>query len=137
MREAISNAIYTKLNTISGLTGKVYKYNKGGFTDYPVAVILGSEAEKERESSVTILKTYKFKVQVLQEVQEEARGKEDAEMLLLKLADEIDTAFDNDDTLSGAVDDANVSSIFIWSDRELQMRVLELSIECKKLIQLT
>ncbi len=135
MRAEIITAIYNKLETILG-TGKVFKYNKGHFDNYPVAVILGSESQKERESVKTINKTYKFKVQVLQEVNENARGQSAGENILIDLADTIDTAFDNDDTLGGVVDDVNVSSSFIWEDRELLMRVLEMTIECKKLRQL-
>ncbi len=135
MRSEIITAIYNKLETILGV-GKVFKYNKGHFDSYPVAVILGSESQKERESVKTINKTYKFKVQILQEVNEKARGQSAGENLLVDLADTIDTAFDNDDTLGGVVDDVNVGSVFIWEDRELLMRVLDLTIECKKLKQI-
>lgn len=137
MRETILNAIYNKLNGISDLTGKVYKYNKGSFDKYPVAVILGSENEKQRESVKTINKVYRFRVQILQEVNESARGQEDGESLLIRLSDNIDNAFDEDDTLGGVCDDVGVNSVFIWEDRELLMRVCELIIECKKLKQLT
>jgi len=136
MRNDLIIAIYNKLDSIDGIK-EVYKYNKGHFTKYPVAVILGSENEKVRESVKTIMKTYKFKVQILQEVNEEARGQESGESLLVGLADTIDNAFDEDDTLGGVCDDVNVSSAFIWEDRELLMRVCELTIECRKLKQLT
>lgn len=136
MRNDLITAIYNKLNSIEGIQ-EVYKYNKGHFTKYPVAVILGSENEKERESVATIMKTYKFKVQILQEVNEENRGQEAGENLLVSLADTIDNAFDSDDTLGGACDDVNVSSSFIWEDRELLMRICELTISCRKLKQLT
>lgn len=136
MREAINTAIYNKLNSIEGIK-EVYKYNKGHFTKYPVAVILGSESEKEFESVKTIMKTYRFTVQVLQEINEEARGMSAGEEILIKLSDTIENAFDEDDELGGVVDDVNVSGAFIYEDREVQQRVLELTIECKKLKQLT
>ncbi len=137
MRAEIITAIYNKLNGISELTGKVYKFNKSQFDAYPVAVILGSENEKQRESVKTLLKTYRFKVQVLQEVNEEARGQEDGETLLVRLSDIIDNLFDDDDTLGGVCDDVSVTSTFIWEDRELMMRGLDLQIVCRKLKQLT
>jgi len=137
MRSEIINAIYNKLNSITELTGFVYKYNKSGFDHFPVAVILGSENQKERESTATIMKTYKFKVQVLQEVNEETRGTEDGETLLVRLCDNIDNLFDEDDTLGGVCDDVALSSAFIWEDRELLMRGLDLEITCRKLKQLT
>lgn len=136
MRSELITAIYTKLKAIDGIK-EVYKYNKGHFEKFPVAVILGSESEKVRESSNTIMKTYRFRVQVLQEVNEEARGQEDGENILVNLSDTIDNAFDEDDTLGCVCDDVNVSSAFIWEDRELLMRVLELTIEIKQLKQLT
>lgn len=135
MRSQILDAIYDKLSGIDGIA-KVYKYNKGQFDEYPVAVILGTENEKERMSVKTIFKNYKFKVQIIQEVNEESRGQEAGENLLNDLSDRIDEAFDNDDTLGGVCDDVLVSSSFIWEDRELLMRVLEMEIICKKLIQI-
>lgn len=135
MRATIIQAIYDKLNAIDGIE-EVFKYNKGHFTKYPVAVILGSENTKERESTASIMKNYKFKVQILQEVNEKARGQEAGEEILVNLSDVIDTAFDNDDTLGGVVDDVNIGSVFIYEDRELLMRVLELSIECRQLVQI-
>ena len=135
MRSQILDAIYDKLSGIDGIA-KVYKYNKGQFDEYPVAVILGTENEKERMSVKTIFKNYKFKVQIIQEVNEESRGQEAGENLLNDLSDRIDETFDNDDTLGGVCDDVLVSSSFIWEDRELLMRVLEMEIICKKLIQI-
>ena len=137
MRAQIIDAIYTKLNAVSELTGRVYKFNKSKFDGYPVAVILGSENEKARESTATIMKTYKFKVQVLQEVNEATRGTEAGETLLVNLCDKIDDLFDDDDTLGGVCDDVNIASAFIWEDRELLMRGLDLQITCRKLKQLT
>jgi hypothetical protein len=136
MRKELIDAIYDKLSGISGIE-EVYKYNKGSFDKFPVAVILGSENEKERESGKTIMKTYKVKVQVLQEVNEAMRGQQGGEDLLINLADTIDNAFDEDDTLGCVCDDVSVSSSFVWEDRELLMRVLEMTIECKKLKQLS
>jgi len=136
MRSQILDTIYNKLSQINGIA-EVYKYNKGQFNKYPVAVILGTENEKERMSVKTIFKHYKFKVQIIQEVNEQAKGQEDGEDLLNNLSDQIDEAFDSDDTLGGICDDVTVSSSFIWEDRELLMRVLEMEIICKKLIQIT
>lgn len=137
MRKELTQAIYNKLNAIEGLVGNVYKFNKGSFDKYPVAVILGAEQEQERESVKSINKTYKFKVRLLQEVNEEARGQEDGEELMIDLADLIDNAFDNDDTLGGICDDVNVNSAFMWEDRELLMRGVDLQISCKKLKQIS
>lgn len=137
MRKEITQAIYDKLNAVTELTGKVYKYNKGKFDGYPVAVILGSENSKVRESTATVLKTYKFKVRLMQEVEEEARGIEDGEDLLVDLIDKIDNLFDSDDTLSGLCDDVEVASAFGWEDREIFMRVVDIEINCRKLKQLT
>lgn len=136
MRSQILDAIYNKLDAIDDIA-RVYKYNQGEFDEYPVAVILGTENVKERMSVKTILKHYKFKVQVIQEVNEAARGQEAGENLLNSISDRIDEAFDNDDTLGGVCDDVLVASSFIWEDRELLMRVLEMEIICKKLIQIT
>ena len=137
MRSEIINAIYDKLNSIEELTGFVYKYSKSGFDHYPVAVIIGSENQKTRESNATIMKNYKFKVQILQEVNEASRGTEAGETLLLRLCDIIDNMFDEDDDLGGVCDDVNLASTFIWEDRELLMRGLDLEINCRKLKQLT
>jgi len=137
MRALIIDAIYNKLNGIADLTGKVYKYNKGHFVKYPVAIILGSENEKDQESVKTVKKTYKFKVQILQEVNEQARGTEAGEELLIRLVDIIDNLFDDDDTLGGVCDDVSLASAFIWEDRELLMRGVDLQINCWKLKQLT
>ncbi|MDA3839903.1 MAG: hypothetical protein PF572_02335 [Patescibacteria group bacterium] len=136
MRNNILNAIYNKLSSIEDLK-EVYKYNKGHFTKYPVAIILGSENEKVRESVKTIKKIYKFKLQILQEINENTRGQEDGENLLINLSEIIDDMFDHDDTLGGACDDVQVASSFTWEDRELLMRVLEMEIICIKLKQLT
>lgn len=135
MRSEILDAIYNKLNDIDDIA-EVFKYNKGQFDNYPVAVILGTENEKERMSVKTIFKNYRFKVRIIQEINEEARGQEEGENLLNSLSDQIDVAFDNDDTLGGVCDDCLVTSSFIWEDRELLMRVLEMEIICKKLIQI-
>lgn len=137
MRSQITTAIYNKLNGITGLAGNVYKFNKGSFDKYPVAVILGSDCEREKESVKTIIKTYKFKVKVLQEINEEARGQEDGEALLISLADLIDDAFENDDTLGGICDDVSLTSAFMWEDRELLMRGVDLQIVCRKLKQIS
>lgn len=137
MRKEITTAIYNKLNAIEGLVGNVFKFNKGQFDKYPVAVILGSEHTKERESTATLIKNYVFKVRVLQEINSEARGAEAGEELMIDLVDLIDNAFDSDDTLGGLCDDVAVSSAFMWEDRELMMRGIDLQITCKKLKQLT
>lgn len=135
MRDSIITAIYNKLDDINEIK-EVFKYNKGHFTKFPVAVILGSENEKTRESTATILKTYKFKIQILQQVNEAVLGQEDSEDLLVSLADILDNVFDLDDTLGGVCDDVNIGSSFIWEDRELLMRVLEVTVNCTKLKQL-
>jgi hypothetical protein len=135
MRSSLLNAIYNKLNAIQEIK-EVYKYNKGYFNKFPVAVILGSENEKVRESVKTIKKSYKFKIQILQEVNENSRGQSDGENVLINLSDLIDDLFDNDDTLGGICDDVRVASSFTWEDRELLMRVLEMEIICTKLKQL-
>jgi hypothetical protein len=114
----------------------VFKYNKGHFTKYPVAVILGSDNSKARESVKTIKKTYKFKVQIFQEINQEARGQEAGEDVIITIGDRIDDAFDSDDTLGGVCDDVSVISSYAWDDRELLMRVLQLEIVCTKLKQL-
>jgi len=125
-----------KLYNIDGIE-EVFKYNKGHFTKYPVAVILGSENSKVRESAKTIKKTYKFKVQIFQEINEEARGQEEGEDTLIAIGDTVDDEFDRDDTLGGVCDDVAVTSSFAWEDRELLMRVLQLEVVCTKLKQLT
>jgi len=137
MRNQLTTAIYNKLNSITGLVGNVYKFNKGGFDKYPVAVILGSDCDREKDSVKTIKKTYKFKVKILQEVNEEARGQEAGESLLINLADLIDDAFENDDTLGGICDDVSLTSVFMWEDRELLMRGVDLQIDCRKLKQIS
>lgn len=136
MRSEILNAIFNKLYNIDGIE-EVFKYNKGHFTKFPVAVILGSENSKKRESVKTIKKTYRFKVQIIQEVNEHARGQRDGEDLLISIGDQIDNEFDNDDTLGGVCDDVSVASSFAWEDRELLMRILQMEIVCVKLKQLT
>lgn len=136
MRTQILNAIYTKLYNIDGIE-EVFKYNKGHFNKFPSAVILGSENYKVRESVKTIKKTYKFKVQILQEVNEDGRGQKDGEDILISIGDQIDDEFDRDDTLGGVCDDVAVTSSFAWEDRELLMRILQLEIVCTKLKQLT
>ena len=136
MRTQILNAIFDKLSNIEGIE-EVFKFNKGHFTKYPVAVILGSENSKVRESGKTIKKTYKFKVQIFQEINEEARGQEDGEDALIAIGDTVDDEFDRDDTLGGVCDDVAVTGSFAWEDRELLMRVLQLEVVCTKLKQLT
>ena len=135
MRSEILNAIFTKLYNIDGIE-EVFKYNKGHFNKFPVAVILGSDNSKQRESIKTIKKTYKFKVQIFQEVNENARGQKDGEDVLIYIGDQIDNEFDQDDTLGGVCDDVTITSSYTWEDRELLMRILQIEIVCTKLKQL-
>lgn len=135
MRSEILNALYTKLYNMEGIEA-VFKYNKGHFTKFPTAVILGSDNTKQRESIKTIKKTYKFKVQIFQEINQDARGQESGEDVIIAIGDRIDDMFDEDDTLGGICDDVSVVSSYAWDDRELLMRVLQLEVVCTKLKQL-
>lgn len=135
MRSEILNALYAKLYNMEGIEA-VFKYNKGHFTKFPTAVILGSDNTKQRESIKTIKKTYKFKVQIFQEINQEARGQESGEDVIIAIGDRIDDMFDEDDTLGGICDDVSVVSSYAWDDRELLMRVLQLEVVCTKLKQL-
>ena len=135
MRSEILNALYAKFYNMEGIEA-VFKYNKGHFTKFPTAVILGSDNTKQRESIKTIKKTYKFKVQIFQEINQEARGQESGEDVIIAIGDRIDDMFDEDDTLGGICDDVSVVSSYAWDDRELLMRVLQLEVVCTKLKQL-
>ncbi|MCX6795806.1 MAG: hypothetical protein NT165_03745 [Candidatus Falkowbacteria bacterium] len=135
MRSEILNALYVKLSNMEGIEA-VFKYNKGHFTKFPTAVILGSDNTKQRESIKTVKKTYKFKVQIFQEINQEARGQESGEDVVIAIGDRIDDMFDEDDTLGGVCDDVSVISSYAWDDRELLMRVLQLEVVCTKLKQL-
>lgn len=134
MRTEILNALFAKLSSIESIK-EVYKFTAGNFTNYPVALIVGSENVSERESTNHIKKTYTFKVRILQEVNEEARGKEDGEDIINQVFDDIDDAIDTDDTLGGSCDDVNIRSVFAWEDRELLMRAVDIDITCVKLKQ--
>ena len=136
MRSSILVALKAKLVGITGIKS-VYDYEVGKIENYPVALILGSSNESERESVKSIRKTYIFKVRILQETNKEAMGREQAESNLNEIFDTIENALDNDDTLGGACHDVNINSVFSWEDRELMMRAIDIDIACFELRQLT
>lgn len=99
----ISSVIETKLNGIGGLKA-VYDYHPSSPTVFPYAVVtwngypsarFGDTQRNEREVA--------FVIALYQERTETGFGNEKSERIIMEVADEITTAFDNDTTLSGTV----------------------------------
>ncbi len=135
MKLSIKNAIISKLEEIESIA-EVKGYH-GQIEKYPTAVVAGVSKSQEREGIHTIYKTYKYRLKVYQEIKSNLRDIEANTDLLETIAEEIDNAFDEDDTLGGAVDDVQLTMTETYEDREVLMVVMECEVECKKLKQLT
>ena len=135
MNLAIKQAIVAKLETIDSLAE--VKGHAGQIDNYPSAEIVGVAKSQEREGLQTIYKTYKYTLRVSQEISSDLRDIEENTDLLETIAEQIDNAFDSDDTLGGAVDDIQLTMTETIEQRELLMVVVECEIEAKKLKQLT
>lgn len=127
----LSQAIATKLNSVSGLNG-VYAYEPATPTDgkYPFATITPSGFQAEFGDTIRNIRNYSYSIRLYQE--RKNFGNEKAERVMREIVDEIVTAFDADTTLSGMCKMVRpLSGDFEYIDREIgDTRFADITVEC-------
>lgn len=133
----IINQIYDLLSAVENIQS-VYKYNKPNLGGFPVALIIGADIEKEDVSVKSVLKKYRIKIKICQEITDDNRGHEEGDKLLVDLSGEIEDIFDNNFTINNTVDNSNIRNIsFDYAEEGVIMRVLNIDLECIKLKKLS
>lgn len=101
-RAAISDAIKTKLLTVSSLHSRVYDHNPTEFIGFPSAVVRSAGHDEEIADNATDLRIYDFDIVVYVERNKENFGTEKTERIRREVEDDIFAAFDTYQTLGGA-----------------------------------
>lgn len=104
--EGIRDLIIAKLEALEIASEPIFgtvRFFAGDIKDYPAAIVtpLGWDATVLDTHSNE--RTFRFKVEMIQEISEAGTGKEDANEKLTKVADIVTTAFDQDKDLGGEV----------------------------------
>lgn len=127
----IKNKIIEKLKTLSNVK-YVHSYEKADLKGFPAVVVLGFSVEDILEDTKTNLRTYTFKIRCFQELA--YLDSEKAEEVMDNLIDQIMNLFAQDFTLGGTCEGCWVKGGLGWVDRDLEMRVYDLEIIARKLI---
>lgn len=136
MYSSIKTAIKAKLEAMTGIKN-VYGYEKGDLNGYPSAVVLLEGITADYETNQEDSRKYTFKVKIYQEMSDDGVGAEEAESRLEALLDEVLEDFEDDWTLSGLCYKVNISGISGWSDRGTPTRVLEFTLDCHAIYNLS
>jgi hypothetical protein len=136
MYSNIKTAIKTKLEAIDGILN-VYGYEKGDLDGYPSAVVLLDAISAEYETNQEDSRKYTFKIKIYQEMSDDGVGTEEAESRIESLIDEVLDTFEDDWTLSGLCWKVNISGIAGFTDRGTMSRVLEFTLDCHAIYNLT
>lgn len=127
----IKSKISAKLQTLTNVK-YVYAYEKADLGGFPAVVILGFEVEDILEDTKSNLRNYTFKVRCFQELA--TLSAQTVEEVMDNLIDQIMDLFGQDFTLGGTCEGCWVKGGLAWIDREVEMRVYDLEIIAKKLI---
>lgn len=126
-------------NTLSGITGikNVYGYEKGDLNGFPSATVVLEAVDCNYETNVQDERKYTFKIKIYQEMEDDALGAEGAETVIENLIDSVISEFEDDFTLGGLCHKVNINGIVGYTEREMNMRVLEFKIDCYALYTLS
>lgn len=127
--------ILEKLNDMQKLKA-AYNWETSNVSgNYPYATLTLREGHGEYGSSSHNLRMRGFRVRIYQERSKTGQGPQTAEEIATKVLDEIETAFDMDTTLSGAVKYTLPASwVAEYVDRELDTRVLTINLDAYELV---
>jgi hypothetical protein len=128
MHSTLKSAIKTKLEAITGIK-HIYGYEKGNLDGYPAAVLTCDSVQCDFESTNEDMRIYTFKIRVYQEMDEDNAGASEAEDRIENLIDTMLAAFSDDWDLSGNAAKVNIKGALAYSDRGLNMRVFEMTLD--------
>lgn len=129
----IKTAITSHITAISGVQN-VYGYEKGELAGYPSAVITCESVESNYLTNIENERKYTFKVKLLQEMDTDAGGAENADQIIEGLVDSLLEEFETDYDLGGLCSRVFIKGIMGYVERGINMRVLEATIECYTVI---
>jgi len=131
----VKTKILTKLNEMQSLKA-AFNYetsNSGG--SYPFATLTLKDGSGIFESTAANLRRRGFNIRIYQEQSKTGQGPQNAERIALAVIDELETALDMDTTLSGTIKYARpISWRASYVDRELDTRILEISLEAFEIV---
>jgi len=136
MYSSIKTAIKAKLEAMTGIEN-VYGYEKGDLNGYPSAVVLLEGITADYETNQEDSRKYTFNIKIYQEMSDDGVGAEEAEGRLEALLDEVLEAYEDDWTLGGLCWKTNIPGIAGFTDRGMPTRVLEFSLECHAIYNLS
>ena len=125
---SIGTQIKTVLLTISDFN-LVYGYEPKELLKYPCATVTASSHADIFATTASNQRTFKFDIRLYFRTD----TAEDAEGILRDLADQVIVAFEANPTLNGSCDFARpISGNWLFQEREVPVRVVEIVIECLK-----
>ena len=109
----IQSAIKTKIETLKdesdiSIFGEVFDYANADFSKYPAVVIKPTGGSGNRIDTHRIERTFSFEVTLYQEQSKAGTNKKTASEKMASVSDQIIQAFDQDPSLSGALEQVNV-----------------------------
>jgi hypothetical protein len=136
MYSSIKNAIKAHITAITGINN-VYGYEKGDLDGYPSAVVVLESIDCGYETNTEDERKYSFKVKIYQELDADGVGAETAETTMEALIDTVIAKFEDDWDLGGLCHKVNINGIAGYTDRGINSRVLEFTVNCYALYTLT
>jgi predicted methyltransferase MtxX (methanogen marker protein 4) len=127
----ILSAYIKKLLLTDSNIAYAYEYEKSDLEGYPSAIIVPSGFDVEEVDTANNFRNFKFDVRIYQEIDQSGRGPSDGERVMRELMDSVLLKFDQDITLGGnCLENKPVPGRWGWIDRENNIRVAEISVEC-------
>ena len=136
MYSSIKSAIIAKLQAITGIKN-IYGYEKGDLNGFPSAIVTLAAIEAPMLDNRSDSRRYDFQIKVLQEMEDDGVGAEEAESRIEALIDTIIGAFENDYTLGGLAYNTSLKVEMGYSDRGPNMRAFDMTLEVYAIYQLS
>lgn len=136
MYSSIKTAIINKLIAITGIKN-VYGYEKGDLVGYPSAIVTLAEIETPPLDNRSDTRRYSFKIRLYQEMEKDGIGADVGEGRIEALIDTIISAFENDYTLSGIAYNTSLRAEMGYSDRGVNTRAFDITLDVYAIYNLT
>ncbi|MDP2670843.1 MAG: hypothetical protein U1C56_01045 [Candidatus Curtissbacteria bacterium] len=132
---AIKTQLLASLNAMGTLKGAFAFETGNPLGKYPFATLTLKSGEGEYADIAHNLRKHSFWIRVYQEQSKEGQGVSQAETIAISVLDELIAHLDLNTTLSGTCKYARPAGYDAsFSNRELDMRVLEVQIDCFDLV---
>jgi glycyl-tRNA synthetase beta subunit len=133
--DSIRTKLVLKLNEMQSLKTAFDYEASNSEGKYPFATVTLRAGESEFASTASNLRRRQFRIHVFQERTKAGQGSEAAEDIATDVIDELEVAMDMDTTLSGTCKYVRpVRWTAGYVDRELDTRILEVTVEAVELV---